>query len=178
MPAGVMAKKYAKALFEACISGGEAKLEDIKNGMEIVSKRLTAEVLSLLLSPVMSKPEKTAYLKQAAGGGTPEELLNFLSLLLDKKRMRAFQEVHGEFFSLYEKHKGIRHAEARSAAPLPANQQGRLKNAQEKRYSAKFIVTYFTEPELIGGLTIKIDNNIIDDSIRNRLNEIRNTLLK
>ncbi|MEI7904614.1 MAG: ATP synthase F1 subunit delta [Candidatus Firestonebacteria bacterium] len=173
-----MAKKYGRALFEAAVSGGEAKLETIKNGLDLASERLSPAALQLLLSPTMSRAEKDGMLKDAGGVGAAQELLNFFYLLIDKKRMNVFKEAHGEFFSLYERHKGILRAEARSAAPLDEKQRERIVKTLEKRYSAKFIISYFTDPGLLGGLTIKIGNDIIDDSIRNRLNEIRNSLLK
>ena len=176
MPAGTLAKKYAAALFAAALERGDNGPEAVKNSLLPVRHRLAGTTLSALLSPTVSKAEKNGLLLSLAGAGAPEEAGGFLSLLLEKKRLALFPDILDVFSVLCEEHRGIKRADILSAHEMDNGTKEKIRGVLEKRYQKKFVLNFVRDPEMIGGLSIKIGNDLVDGSVRNRLAEIKTAL--
>ena len=176
MPAGTLSKKYAAALFSAALELGPDGPSLIWESISAVPEKLEGPALSALLSPSITGKEKTGLLRALAGENAPKETQAFLSLLLEKKRLPLFNDIFEVYSLLCEERKGILRAEVLSAAALDSAVRKKIAASLENSYKKKFKFTYAEDPEMIGGLSIRIGNNLVDGSIRTRLAEIKEAL--
>ena len=176
MPAGTLSKKYASALFGSALELGQDGPSKILQAVSRIRENIEGPALSALLSPSISGKEKAELLAALAGENAPQEARAFLELLLDKKRLPLFNDIFEVYSLLCEAHNGIKRAEVFSAGALDAGAKNKIMGALEKRYKKKFKITYGIDGAMIGGLSVMIDNNLVDGSIRTRLAEIKEAL--
>ncbi len=176
MAAGTLSKKYATALFNSALELGPDGPALILEAVRPVRQQLEGPALSALLSPSITRKEKAELLEALAGEKAPREAQAFLALLLEKKRLTVFNDIFEVYELLCEEHKGFRRAEVFSATELGDSGKNKLAAALEKSYKKKFELTYKIDKDMIGGLSIRIGNDLVDGSIRTRLAEIREAL--
>ncbi len=111
-----------------------------------------------------------------AGDKAPREARAFLALVLEKKRLSLFNDILDVYSLLCEENKGIKRAEIFSASELDEAEKAKISYVLEKSYKKKFKLTYAIDSGMIGGLSIRIGNNLVDGSIRTRLTELREAL--
>ena len=176
MPAGTLSKKYASALFGAALELGVDGPAKIQEALASVSEKLEGQALSALLSPSIPAREKTEMFYSLAGEKAPREARAFLSLLLEKKRLALFNDIFEVYSLLCEENKGVKRAEVFSASELDAAEKEKINSVLEKSYKKKFKLTYAIDTGMIGGLSIRIGNDLVDGSIRTNLLELREAL--
>ncbi|MFH1074196.1 MAG: ATP synthase F1 subunit delta [Candidatus Firestonebacteria bacterium] len=179
MLAKSIGKKYALAFYG--IAEEKNSVDSCRTALFNFADALKKEAFNTFGNPRFSFAEKQALLRKSFvkyESAVPSEFVNLLCLLIEKKRFEFLPEIREGFKDLYDAKHGFREAEVKSAFPVPADQREKIRQALEKRYNGKFLVEYFVDPELIGGLVITIGNEMIDGSLRNRLSKIRTLLLK
>jgi len=179
MLAKSIGKKYARALYET--AEGKNSVELCRSALFDFTAALGKEAFAAFKNPAISLKEKQKVLRKTFElhkSPAPEELINFLCLLIEKKRFDFLPEIREGFESIYDAKHGIREAEVKSAFPMPEEQQLKIKQSLEKKYNSKFILEYSVEPELIGGLVITMGSEMIDGSLKSRLLKVKALLLK
>ena len=177
-----LARNYAQALFEE--NKGNLQLsENILNAIkEINSSIFQVKNASLILeSPAVPKEEKKELIKKILkeNSDVSNILTHFLFLLIDNQRINMLPEIQNELSNLIDKSKGIVHAEISSAYELKDDTIENLRRKLEKTLISageKLKITKTIEPELIGGLKVKIKDLIYDGSIRARLDGLKRRL--
>jgi ATP synthase F1 delta subunit len=102
---------------------------------------------------------------------------SFLLLLSRKKRIELLSDILIAFQSLVDSQQNTIHASIESVNGLDENQFTQIKNELEKKYSKKIILTQKTNPLLLGGFMVNIDNTLIDLSVSNQLQKLKSRLI-
>lgn len=170
------AYRYAEGLLAyAKKAGAEARVAE-----EIDSvARLYAQGGSLkgfLLSPRVPRAKKKELLSSTLGERVSTELLRFLFLLVDRGRMALLPAAAEEYRELYDRARGVVKAEVVSAVPLAQEDRVRLQAALERQTARKVELSLSVDPALIGGVIVRMENSIIDGSVKRRLEELQDLL--
>ena len=168
-----LAGRYGKALFLAAEGQGveERVLKDITEAHRSLSQPKQAAYLS---SPRVSAAEKKARVKEVLAGNPHEFTVRFLDLLIDKKRFELLPLIPRQLtrFIAEKKNKGV--AVVRTAAPLSRQAQEILIERLKDFSGRKEIELDIKEdPEIIGGLVVRLDDWVIDASLKGQLARLK-----
>lgn len=172
-----LAGRYATALFEIArdtksIDTVEASLASLRAGLDE-----SAELARLTTSPLVSRGEA---LKAVAALGDALALdpttRNFIGVLAENRRLGQLAAVIKTFRLLAAHHRGETTAEVTSAHPLADDQVDALKQALRHRLGREVAVDLSVDPGLLGGLVVRIGSQMIDSSIKTRLNALANAM--
>ena len=176
MIAQQVAKKYATALF---LSVGHRGLIDeayAQFGELNVMLKTDGALLRFLSSPRIGEADKLQLLQRAFGSRMNRLLLEFMGVLVRKRRAMYLVDILGEFGHLVEIHKGIAKAIVTVPVPLSGDEEKRLMATLVARTGKKIQLEKKIDPRLIGGMIVKIDDEIIDGSVQHGLNRLEEQL--
>lgn len=174
--AKLVSKTYASALFELVTE--EQMVDQILAEYEFVSNSFDEfpELFDIITSPQVSIEEKGKIIDETFGKHVSEILTNFFKLLIDKKRSDVMHEVYGDFKALVEAQKGLVVAKVESVIPLEANEikdlEAKLNNVTGKTVTVNNVIN----PDIMGGLVVKVGDKVIDGSIKRKLENLKHEL--
>jgi F-type H+-transporting ATPase subunit delta len=99
-----------------------------------------------------------------------------VQLLLRRGRIEALPRVAAEFRRLDDRRQGITHATVTSAAPLTADETRAITQRLELTTGDRIELDAKVDPDLLGGLVVRVGDRLIDASVRSRLERLRNQL--
>ncbi|MDU4892767.1 MAG: F0F1 ATP synthase subunit delta [Clostridium sp.] len=162
-------RRYAFALYKACSEVGNTDLVLEELG-EIVDELEANEGLrKIIKNPQINRYNKKRIFIEMFDGDIEDELLNFLLLLIDKGRILYLKEKYIQFKQIYLKRHNTVLAKVKSVIPLDENQKEDLKSKLEKKYKKTIIMEEEIDKALIGGVLVTVGNEVIDGTIRARL---------
>lgn len=169
-------REYAQALFALSAEAGNTR--ETLDGLVTVQSALmqTPEYRNLLRSPAIGKQERTRALEETFRGKIPEVLLALLKMMVSRGQMNAFDRMVKEYEEMARHHQGESVALVTSAVPLQEAETVTLRAALEKKLGRKVILRCAVDPSLIGGMRVEVDNQVIDGSIRNRLQQFKEVM--
>ena len=169
-------KEYAEALFE--LAAGDNLLEETSDGLVTVISALeqTPEYRSLLASAAIGKADRMNALDEAFRGKIPDVLLGVLRMMVSRGNIGSLDGVAREFGEMSRQYRGESVARVTSAVPLKESEAVALRAELEKRFARKITLSCETDPGLIGGVRVEIDGRVIDGSIRNKLEQIKDVM--
>lgn len=173
-----VAKRYARALFEVALESKQLELveADLKSLQE--SYRQSQQFSALIDSPVISTEAKqhafSASFKKRLQGIT----FRFVTLLISKNREMLLMQIVEEFGDLLDQHRGIVRGDVYSVAPLSEEQVKNLVAQLNRMTGKNVLITRHLDESLLGGIVIKLQDKVIDASLRNKLEKIRQTLIE
>lgn len=174
--AKLVAKTYAQALFEFAQEAG--RIEDIRTEFDFVGETLTTykEFFELVKTPKLSIDERKAILVKVFGEKISSEMMNFLMIILDKRRAGELLSIHREFALQVDAHLGIEEAFVTSATALDEAEKDALVANLVKLTGKKIRLRTGVDPSVIGGVYIKVGDKVIDGSLRNKLELMKEEL--
>jgi F-type H+-transporting ATPase subunit delta len=104
--------------------------------------------------------------------------MNFLRLLVDKRRMNLLPQILSELRRMVEELEGIERVEVISAAPLPGTQRDFLKSVLERQTGKRIELEEKLDPAVLGGMVVKVGSTVYDGSVRTQLSQMRENLQK
>jgi F-type H+-transporting ATPase subunit delta len=169
-------KEYAQALFALAAEAGVTR--ETMDGLITVQSALmqTPEYRLFLQSPAISKKERTGALEETFRGKIPEILLVLLKMMVNRGQMGAFNGMVREYEILARNYQGESLAMVTSAVPLEEAEMVELRAGLEKKLGRHVVLRCAVDPTLIGGMRVEVDNQVIDGSIRNRLQQIKEVM--
>ncbi|MFQ5510250.1 MAG: ATP synthase F1 subunit delta [Candidatus Krumholzibacteriia bacterium] len=171
-----VANRYSTALFNAALDAGVAgEVRDELLGFKDVLSA-SPEFRSFLLSPQVLTEHKRDIVNSTIGKKGSPLFARFVLLLLDKKRFFFIDEIADSYIEIYERHEGILKVEVVTAVPLDASMEKKVVAKLEKETGKKIRITPVTDPEIIGGMILMMEDKIIDGSIRFQLEKLRRDL--
>jgi len=177
--AKLAADRYAEALFELAAEqdGIQEFAEQVKLAAQAFSEN--RDFLVLLTHPKITKEEKLAVIEKVFGGRFDDRLTGLLAVIVDKGRCAEIPAVFELFLDKVNEYLKIGKASVTSATELTAAQKKRIeeKLLSQTEYES-FEITYETDPELIGGMIIRIRDRVVDASIRSKLSRMAGNLSK
>ncbi|MEA3423792.1 MAG: F0F1 ATP synthase subunit delta [Bacillota bacterium] len=174
--AKLVAKTYSKALFEFAFESDI--LDEISDEFDFIVNSLKTydEFFELFKSPKLSIDERKNIIQEVFQEKVSVEMLNFLFVLLDKRRANEIINVNNEFNKLMDEHRGIVQAFVKSAKELDEEEKKELINELSKLIGKGIRLKTAVDTDIIGGLYIKIEDKVIDGSVKNKLNVIKEEL--
>ena len=174
------AHRYAQALFE--IARDMHKDEEIEAALEALSASLrqSPELEKSLANPALKVEEKRRFFQRLYQERSPlnEVLLNFFTVLFEKGRFYLVHDIAVFFKRIADEAQGQGTAEIRSAVALRPEAQKLIVNRLEKLAGYKITVSSVVDPSLIGGVLVKVRNNVIDDTVKNKIQLFKKELTK
>jgi F-type H+-transporting ATPase subunit delta len=163
---------YGKALYEAArdMNKVDQILDELKSIEEIL--RQEPDFGEFFTTPVISGPEKKNVIKNIFAGRISDEALNFLMILIDKRRTASFGRILKEYRKLVDHNLGISLGTILSVEPLTDIQ---MKSFEEKTgilLKRNIKLENKIEPSIMGGVKIFIEGKVIDASIRKQLQDL------
>lgn len=166
----VLAGRYAAALFQAA----SAKGEDQKVAADLGAARdLLLDQTVALRHPRVPVADKKKLLHAKLDGKIGATALRFLELLIEKKRYELFAMIAAVYGRLAAEKRGVAKAVVRTAAPLSAEAQKALASRLKNFAGKEIELEIKEEPELIGGVAVKIGDWVLDSSLRGQLRRLR-----
>jgi len=171
-----VATVYATALYEA--ASEEGRVEDVRRDLGEFVQALedSPELRQFLVAEEISDVRKTQVLMELTEGGD-ELARNLLRLLVDKSRESELEAVYRAYVALVEKARRLIHVEVVSAVPLTAALQDALRAKIERSLEKTVELSLTVDKEIIGGLRLRIGDQVADASVRHRLESLRAMLI-
>ena len=172
-----LAGRYALALFE--LARDEKKLESVGASLASVRRALaeSEDLRTLTTSPLVDRTEAVRAVGAVGEAMKLDPLTrNFLGVLARNGRLRQLENVIRAFNMLSARHRGEITAEVTSARPLDDDQVQAIRRNLSERVGRDIAVELDVEPELLGGLVVKIGSQMIDGSIRTKLNNLASAM--
>ena len=167
-----LAQVYSRALFEA--ARDKRRLDEVREQLAQFADAVdeNRELAVFFFSPYFSTAEK----QQSLGtllDGAEEVFLNFLSLLIENHRMPVIFRIRQEYERLWEEENRTLPVEITSAIALDQATTESLGRTIGERAGRKVTLAAHVDPNILGGIIIRVGNSILDASIRNRLEQLR-----
>ncbi|MCA9731022.1 MAG: ATP synthase F1 subunit delta [Deferribacteres bacterium] len=177
MKAVVLARRYAKALFELA---KEKKVidqvaADVNSFNATISQN--SEIRHFLFSPEREIKEKIEVFERALVKACSPLFNRFLAFLLEKRRQHIFSEIATEFNVLYDSHANKIRGVVISAKQINKAEMKNLNNALAKQFNATVDLQNEVEEAIIGGLILKVGGKIYDNSLRSHVKQLERRLL-
>src|SRR5829696_7227984 len=162
-----IASVYARSLFEVAME--QDKLDTVRDELGEFTDALneSRELQVFLFSPYFSTREKSDGLDKAVSGAD-ETTVNFLRLLIEKHRMPVLFRVRAEFDELWEEENRLLPVTVTSAVELPASTVKQIGDRIAEQTDRKVDLSAKVDPEILGGIVVRVGNSVLDASIRNR----------
>jgi F-type H+-transporting ATPase subunit delta len=172
-----IARVYARSLFE--VATEQDKLDVVREQLGEFADALndSRELQTFLFSPYFSTEEKKDGLARAVTDAD-DTVANFLSLLLENHRMPVIFRVRREYDRLWEDANQLLPVEITSAVELDPSVAERIGDEIGRQTGRTVRLTSTVDPDVIGGIVVRVGNSILDASIRTRLENLRKQVAK
>ncbi len=171
-------RRYAKALFHAAQRTGAIDRVESDLGLVAYTLETIPSLMEAVRSPVIPRDRKKALLRDLFADKVHEVTLSFLDLLIEKRREEVVLETEPEYVLLADEARGIVKAEVTTAVPLTPEEERRLAAKLCQTTGKTIEVSTIVDPDIIGGVTVKIGDTVIDGSIRGQLEALREKLME
>ena len=172
-----LAERYAAALLALAEEKGalEQVAADLAGLVDLFDRDSTLE--DFLLAPHVLDEQKEELVRTALSGKVSHLFFDFLLLLLDRHRFGQFRAIARRYQELVEERQGIVRAQVVTAVDLQPTEALRLKAKLEQKTKKKILLKPVVDPEIIGGMIVKLKHQILDRSIAQQLVELKEQLL-
>lgn len=170
-----IARPYAEALFRvAKESGNLTKWSEQVNLLGQVAAN--AEARAAIGDPNVAAPQLVDLFRSACGTAVDAELSNFIQLLSNNDRLGLLPEIAALYESYKQGEEGTKQAEIVSAFPIDDNQVKALVPQLEAVFKSKLEATVSVDPALIGGIKVIVGDQMLDVSVRGKLDAMATAL--
>jgi F-type H+-transporting ATPase subunit delta len=169
--------RYASALFD--LARDQKSIDTVERSLTTVrdAREQSADFRALTITPTVSRGDAVkGVLAVADSLGIDGTTRNFLGVLAENRRLGQIPRIVAAFRRLASRHRGEATAEVVSAHPLSPDQVGELKQQLRTRVGREVAVDLRVDPNLLGGLVVKVGSQMIDSSIRTRLNALSSAM--
>jgi len=174
---GGVAGRYASALFELAEEANQVR--QVEKDLVALQALLdgSADLKRMVRSPVFSGDEQGRSIAAIAGkaGFTPL-VVNFLKVLARNRRLFALAGMIRAFLTLAARQRGEVNADVASAHPLSQDQLAALKETLRASAGKDVNITTKVDPNLLGGLVVKMGSRMIDSSLRTKLTSLKTAM--
>ena len=171
-----VAQEYGTALF--MLASEEDDVETYREGLAVLKKAFLDEpdYMLFISSPSIPLTQRLESIATVFANNLCENLLSFVMLLCEKGRLDCFEDAEKTFEALYDESKRIINIKVKSAVALSDEQKSRLEEKLEQNYKSKVDTEYIVDSTLLGGVIIEADDNVIDGSLRHRMQQIKEVI--
>ena len=184
-----VAGRYARALFELGAKSGEGALDDLNKAFAALAEAicLNSELNDLLRSPVISALEKRNVLDTVLDAtlsakelpkGMRRIVRNFYGLLADRDRLLLLGDIARAFAAMLDARRRIMRGRLCIAIELDDIRRESIKSRLEQSFGGTLELEYQVDPAILGGMTLRLGDRILDASLCTQLDMLRDTIKK
>jgi ATP synthase F1 delta subunit len=168
---------YGRGLFEAANEMGT--IEAISESMSEMGRvfKEYPTLFDLLRVPTIDAEERKGIADELFTGKVPDTLLNFLRILIDKRRLGSFFGIARTYEELVDEHNGVTSGRLLTAAKLAEGRLEKLETETGHLLGKNVKLKSEIDPSILGGCRIYIDGKLIDASLKTRLDKLKEKLL-
>ena len=173
------ANRYSLALYElAAESNLLSQVEENSSALlNLISNN--KDFANLIKDPTISSDMLINVIKKISESFNLENLFrNFLSFLITKRRFFYLEKILTNFSEICSKKRGEIKAEIKSAKELTQDEIRKITDELSNNFKSKIKLNYLHDQSLIGGLVVQVGSTMIDTSIKNKLQQIENTMIE
>lgn len=172
-----VAIRYSESLFDLAVE--EDKVEQYSTDIELVDEVLNDPKITRFFSHVQIKDEdKISLIDKSFKGQVSPYVLNFLKVLVKKRRFNYLNEIIKSFKEQTNEYLGIEEGFVYSSYPLEDEQVKKLEEAMSKKLDKTVKLEAKVDESLIGGIKVEINNRVYDDSIKNKVSQLKKQILR
>jgi F-type H+-transporting ATPase subunit delta len=163
---------YARALFE--VATEQDSLDEIHDQLGAFADAMNEnrQLATFFFSPYFSVTEKKQGLERAVTDANPA-FANFLQALIERHRMPVIFRIRTDFESLWDEARRLLPVQITSAITLDSDTVKTLGDRIGQQVDRKVEISADVDPDILGGVVLRVGNVILDASIRNRLEQLR-----
>ena len=167
-----IAQVWARALFE--VAKEHDLLDEVRDQLGQFTDALSEnrDLMVFFFSPYFSTDEKKDGLKRAVTEADPV-LMNFLEALIERHRMPAVFRIKARYEVLWEDERDLLPVEVTSAVALDESVVGSIGQRIGEQTKRTVELSSNVDPDILGGIVLRVGNLVLDASIRNRLEQLR-----
>jgi len=171
-----VAKTYSQALFEVGLENNnlDVYMEELKIVRDMFKEH--PNFYEILTSPKFNTEEKKKIVDEVFKDKATDEISNFMKIIIDKRRVKNLNSIVAQFENLIYEHKGIVKATAVTTVLLGKDEKDSLIKKLESITGKKVELINEIDKSLLGGVLIKLGDQVIDGTLRGKLNNLQNSL--
>ncbi|MDW5596630.1 ATP synthase F1 subunit delta [Conexibacter stalactiti] len=167
-----IAQVYSRALFEVAKEQGKLDIVREQLGQFADALEQNRDLAVFFFSPYFSTDEKKEGLTKAVEGAD-EIFVNFLETLLERHRMPAIYRIRAEYERLWDEENKLLPVEVTSAIDLDEATVKSIGDRIGEQTGQRVELTSKVDPSILGGIVLRVGNQILDASIKHRLDQLR-----
>jgi F-type H+-transporting ATPase subunit delta len=176
LASGVSSKRHAQAVFQIALENNE--LEGWRSALHIMGERLKdPQLVGLLENPKVSFSQKQQILRTVLEGVGPLTM-NLAYLLVAKNRLGVLGDLIAEYGYLMDAHQGREHALVTTAVSLEEGEKHAVEVKLAEAIKKEVVVATRVDPAIVGGMIVRIGDQLIDGSVRARLGGLKKNLIE
>ncbi len=172
-----LARVYAESLFGVAKDKGDLDVVRDQLNQLVDALESSKDLEVFFFSPYFSSQEKLDGLQRAVEGANPE-FLNFLELLIEKHRMPAIYRIAREYEDLWKQENRRLDVTLTSAVELDPAVAEKVGAEVERQTGREVTLTSRVDEKIIGGIVLQVGNMVLDSSIRNNLEKLRQSVAR
>ncbi len=170
MRVSTLDKIYADALVQLGTPDKTAK------NLELIQKILTPELKRVLTSPAVSESIKYSIVEDVFKKDVDKKMVEFLKVLVSKKRFGNLETIAAAFNARLDKINNIKRVEVVSAIDLNEKTKKTITEKLEGKLKAQVAAGWTIDEKIIAGLVVKIEDDVIDTSLRTQLESLKKNI--
>jgi F-type H+-transporting ATPase subunit delta len=178
--AELVSKKWAKALMELASEDENLSKEEVLSELRNVAETInnSAELSNVINNPSISTEEKQIVICKLFQERVKPIVYNFLFVLNLKKRLNIIDEIAEEFEKELEELKNIVRVDITSAIDLSDEKKMNIRDRVAEKLRKEVKVSWGVDEDIIAGLIFNINDTVVDNSIRHKLDTLSNMIIK
>jgi len=164
---------YARALFE--IARAEGTLDEVEDELFRFARSYESneELRSTLSDEQIPAEKRQAIIEDLLGGKATSTTTQLVSMVVGSGRARELPAIVDQLVDRASSSKQLAVANVRTAVPLTADQEARLKAALENATGKSLNLKATVDPSVVGGVVATVGDDVIDDSVRTRIDQLK-----
>lgn len=165
-----IARPYAEALFKAAGAQAAALASEVAALASVAAQEPLRQFAD---NPKTTVEQVQGVVLSVVVGSLSTQAQNFLRTVLDNGRLAALPEIAAQFQALVDAQSGISQARIESAFPIDAAQLPEVIDTLQQRFGRRLEASVVVRPDLIGGIRVVVGDEVLDTSVRARLEQMK-----
>lgn len=146
--------------------------EQVEESLRVM--KLVPELLDVLVSPMIASDKKHAVIdKIYSSYDCPKKLVNFIKVMCDHNELREIEDIYHAYYDYWDEKNNIKRVKCIFAKESDCDEMGEIENfLQEKYVGKKLFFETCIDPEILGGVIIRIGHEEYDWSFENRIRQL------
>lgn len=175
----LVAERYSEALVSIA-KEGKLTYEKIRTDLNLINDtlRTSNDLKDFLTNPLISTEDKKEIIEKVFSSEIDVLIVNFLKVLIDKNRFDAFEEVLNSYNKALDDINNISRIQVISAVEMSEESKTKLKIKLEEKLKKNVVLDLNINSEIIAGLVIRIGDNVIDMSMKHKLEDLSKSITR